>query len=199
MHPVRAHEKMADLETKIVTKTCSKCGIKGRAEYEFYAKGSVCKECVRKKQRAYIANLKQSGTYEAYLDKHRGEKKEAKARARRARGCLLRKEITKRAAEKAAEKKANENEFDRLRREFIADFCGPPRPGRKLLGDACYSRRRYQTKDHVREYQIAKRHKCVTDVTFAYARCLLGISKAPKELIEAKQVYLRIRRELKNE
>lgn len=77
------------------------------------------------------------------------------------------------------------------------DLVGPPKPSRKLLGDASYARWRYQLSESVRDYQIKKRRRYVESVSMSYARERLGVKDAPSVLVEAIRFHLLIKRTLK--
>lgn len=180
-------------------KTCSKCGATGCAPDVFYAKGSVCKSCVREKQRAYLEGLKASGAYQEYLHKHQAARNQLKELRRRERGCKTRASIEEAAEKYRAEKEKAREERLQAKQDFLITFIGPPKPSRALIGEAAYERWKYHSNDRHREYHKNKRRRIVEKVTFAYAREQLRIKNPSKELIEAKRFYLLIKRGLRNE
>ena len=172
-------------------KTCTKCGQEKSAS-EFWKTNSKCKECRRIDSRERMKEFRQTDDYRAWLDKSRDRRNALKAKYRIQSGCKIRKQITEEHTKRVleAEKKRADREY------FNWCFIGPPKPSGAMNG-ADYRRWKYRNNQHYRNYHLDKRRRNVETVTTSYAREQLGIKDAPAELVEAKRLFILIKRQIK--
>ena len=115
-------------------------------------------------------------------------RKAYKADIRRKQGAKSRDQIT---LETAAKRAAIANEKKRLSEARMDSFQGPPRPDKKTAEGYRWL---YANDERFREKEKARSKAKKASVPLYYARQMLGIKDAPEALVQAKQIYLRIKK-----
>jgi hypothetical protein len=173
-------------------KTCKQCGKTGEEAVDFRKGRAVCEECGREEARARMKEFRKTDAYKVWLEESSEYRKALKAKYRAMAGCKSR---AKRA--EIRRQKMEAADHVRAQREFFfAVFIGPPTPA-TAMNDADYMRWRYRNDTDVRGYHKEKRRRHVETVSISYARQQLGIKDAPMELIEAKRLFILIKRQIK--
>lgn len=149
------------------------------------------KEELRRKARDRMSAFRQTDDYKVWLEKSRQQRKSYKEKRRREAGAVPRAELTARAAQRA--KSADDRRLAKA--AFLANFVGPPTPG-KGMTDAEYYRWR-MTNDpdfYAKELDRAQRYKVRTRP--GYQPSVVEWSAMPQAIKEVKHITYRIAREI---
>lgn len=174
-------------------KECKKCGATGDV---FKSGRGICKQCTNEGSRLRMEVFRQTPKYREWLKSSAENRKRLKAKYRRNAGATSKAEIIARSADRAMASDA-EKEQQRLAKElFLSEFVGPPKPSRKLLGEAIYFKWRYMNdaEFHMRELDRAQDYKARTRI--GYKGSIVKWQDTPTALKELKHLHYLLTHEI---